>query len=92
MSDVIKAKWQATDWRVYSYLLLPGFQYQHHRKHIRCFRQREAQTAAPSDKTQDTTKRLIYRQTLLNKQPECGDISGAYVKRQIILFSKGQCL
>lgn len=38
--DVIRAKWQALcekDWRVYSYLLLPGFQYQHHRKHIRCF-------------------------------------------------------
>lgn len=31
MSDVIKAKWQALcekDWRVYSYLLSPGFQYQ----------------------------------------------------------------
>lgn len=54
MSDVIKVKWQAlceTDWRVYSYLLLPRFQYQHHRKHW-CFpfpaadSQREAQTAS----------------------------------------------
>lgn len=40
MSDVIDVKWQAlceTNWRVYPYLLLPTFQYQHHRKHIRCF-------------------------------------------------------
>lgn len=52
MSDVIKAKWQALcekDWRVYSYLLLPGFQYQHHRTHMFPFpptdSQREAQTS-----------------------------------------------
>lgn len=77
MSDVIKAKWQALcekDWRVYSYLLLPGFQYQHHRKHIRCFpfhqltHKEKHKLPALFDENENATKRLIYRQTPLNKQ------------------------
>lgn len=75
--DVIKAKWQALcekDWRVYSYLLLPGFQYQHHRNHIRCFpfhwltHKETHKLPALFDENNNTTKRLIYRQTPLNKQ------------------------
>lgn len=40
MTSVINVKWQAlceADWRVYPYLLLPKFQYQHHRKHSEVF-------------------------------------------------------
>lgn len=72
--DVIKAKWQALcekDWRVYSYLLLPGFQYQHHREHIRCFPFHwltHKEKPALFEENENTTKRLIYRQTPLNKQ------------------------
>lgn len=72
MSDVIEAKWQALrekDWRVYSYLLSPGFQYQYHRKHMHQLTHKE-EKKSPSllDQNENATKRLIYRQILVNKQ------------------------
>lgn len=72
--DVIKAKWQAqceNDWRVSSYLLLLGFQYQRHRKHIRCFSFRRlirTNCYLYLMRIKIGLKRLIYRQTALNKQ------------------------